>query len=370
MATQRRDYYEVLGIARSADEADIKRAYRALAMRYHPDRNPGDAECVARMKEINEAYAVLCEGEKRRIYDQYGHEGLAGLSQSDIFRGADFGDIFRDLGFGGFGFGDGIFESLFGRSRSATRERRRGADLRYNLQVTLEEAATGLEKKLEIPRRRTCTSCRGSGAKEGAASTCERCRGTGQMVTEHRSGIGVFRQISTCSACQGTGRRIKEPCSLCEGRGVLEEVHELAVSIPRGVDTGHTIRLEGQGESGDGDITPGDLYVVVSVQKHAVFERHGDDLYQGRDVGLVEAALGTSMPVPSLDGDVPLEIPAGTQNGALFRLKGKGMPKLGSKHHGDLYVVAKVVTPERLTNEQKELLRQFQHLGKTEKGTG
>ncbi len=366
MATERRDYYEVLGVARGADESDIKRAYRALAMRYHPDRNPGDAECVARMKEINEAYAVLCDGDKRRLYDMYGHAGLSGYSQSDIFRGADFGDIFRDLGFGGFGFGDGIFESLFGRGRTATRERRRGADLRYNLEVTLEEAASGLEKTLEIPRRRTCTSCRGSGAKEGAASTCERCRGTGQMVTEHRSGIGVFRQISTCSACQGTGRHIKEPCSLCEGKGILEEVSELTVTIPRGVDSGHTIRLEGQGESADGDITPGDLYVVVSVQKHEVFERHGDDLYMGRDLSLVEAALGATMAVASLDGEATLEIPAGTQGGTLFRLKGKGMPKLGSKHHGDLYVVAKVVTPERLTNEQKELLRKFQRL-ETEK---
>jgi len=362
MATERRDYYEVLGVARGADESEIKRAYRALAMRYHPDRNPGDAECVARMKEINEAYAVLCDGDKRRLYDMYGHAGLSGYSQADIFRGADFGDVFRDLGFGGFGFGDGIFESLFGRSRTATRERRRGADLRYNLEVTLEEAASGVEKTLEIPRRRTCTSCRGSGAKEGATSTCERCRGTGQIVTERRSGIGVFRQISTCSACQGTGQHIKEPCSLCEGTGVLEEVSELPVSIPKGVDNGHTIRLEGRGESADGDITPGDLYVVVSVQKHDIFERHGDDLYQSLDIGLVDAALGTTVPVPSLDGEVSLEVTPGTQNGTLFRLKGKGMPKLGSKHCGDLYVVVKVVTPERLTSEQKELLRQFQRL--------
>ncbi len=367
MATERRDYYEVLGISRSADEAEIKRAYRALAMRYHPDRNPGDAECVARMKEINQAYAVLCDGEKRRLYDAYGHAGLDGYTQADIFRGADFGDIFRDLGFGGFGFGDGIFESLFGRSRTTTRERRRGADLRYNLDVSLEEAAAGVEKSIKIPRRRTCSSCRGSGAKEGAASTCERCRGTGQMVTERRSGIGVFRQISVCSACQGTGRHIKEPCSLCEGNGVIEEEHELTVSIPRGVDSGHTIRLEGQGDSADGEITPGDLYVVISVQKHEIFERHGDDLYMGKDVGLAQAALGVTLLVPSLDGEVNLSIPAGTQNGTLLRVKGKGMPKLGSRHRGDLYVVAKVVTPERLTDEQQELLRRFEQL-EAEKG--
>jgi molecular chaperone DnaJ len=359
---EKRDYYEILGVERAADDSTIKRAYRQLAMRYHPDRNSGDSECVVKMKELNEAYAVLCDDNKRRLYDMYGHEGLAGYSQSDIFGGVDFSSIFQEFGLGGFGFGDGLFSNLFGRGRTATRERRRASDLRYNIELTLEEAAEGLERTLEIPRRRTCTSCRGTGAKVGAASTCERCHGSGQMVREHRSGIGVFRQVSVCSECRGTGRHVTESCSLCEGRGFLEEVHEVKVAIPAGVDTGHTMRLEGEGESGEGDVAPGDLYVVVAVAKHAVFERHGDDLYMQQDIGITEAVLGASVPVACLHGDATLEIPDGTQNGTLLRLKGKGMPRLGSKHRGDLYTVVRVVVPTRVSREQKELLKEFQQL--------
>ncbi len=362
---ERRDYYEVLGVERTADETTIKRAYRSLAMRYHPDRNPGDTECVARMKELNEAYAVLCDCDKRQRYDMYGHEGLSGYSQSDIFGNVDFSSLFREFGLGGFGFGDGLFSNIFGQSRTATRERRRAPDLRYNLELTLEDAAEGVEKVLEIPRRRTCTSCRGSGAKEGTDSTCRRCNGTGQIVREHRSGIGVFRQVSACGECRGTGRIIKEPCSLCEGRGLLEEVHDVAVTIPAGVDGGHTIRLEGEGEHGDGDVTPGDLYVVVSVAKHPVFERHGDDLYMQQEIGIVDAALGASMPVACLNGEATLDVPEGSQTGALLRLKGKGMPRLGSsRHRGDLYVVLHVVVPSSLTKQQKELLKEFQRVEK------
>jgi molecular chaperone DnaJ len=365
---ERRDYYEILGVDRTADEVSIKRAYRSLAMRYHPDRNPGDNECVARMKEINEAYAVLCDCDKRQRYDMYGHEGLSGYSQSDIFGSVDFSSLFREFGLGGFGFGDGIFANLFGRGRTATRERRRAPDLRYNLELSLEQAAEGVEQVLEIPRRRTCTSCRGTGAKEGSASTCEHCHGSGQMVREHRSGIGVFRQISVCSACGGTGRHVSEPCSLCEGQGVLEEVDEVPVTVPAGVDSGYTMRLEREGEPGDGEVAPGDLYVVVSVAKHPTFERHGDDLYMQHDVSIAEACLGTSIPIKCLDGDATLDIPDGTQNGTLLRLRGKGMPRLGSRHRGDLYVVVKVVVPANLTKRQKELLQEFQRL-ETERKT-
>ena len=357
---ERRDYYEILGVERNADESVVKRAYRSLAMRYHPDRNNGDSECVAKMKELNEAYAVLCDCDKRRLYDTYGHNGLSAYSQSDIFNGVDFSSLFQEFGLGG--FGEGIFGSLFGRGRTGTRERRRAPDLRYNFELTLEEAAMGIERVLEIPRRRTCTSCRGSGAREGAVSTCERCHGNGQVVREHRSGIGVFRQVSVCNQCQGTGRIVKESCSLCDGQGMLEEVHEVTVTIPAGVDTGHTIRLQGEGESGDGDVAPGDLYVVTHVSKHAVFERHGDDLYMQQDIGMVEAALGASTPIACLDGTATLDVPDGTQNGSLVRLKGKGMPRLGSKHRGDLYVVLRVVIPTSLSKQQKELLKEFQRL--------
>lgn len=235
-----RDYYEILGIERTAKETEIKRAYRALAMRYHPDRNPGDEAASGRMKEINDAYAALSDADKRRLYDLYGHEGLNGVNPG---AGGDFSSMFREFGLGGFGFGGDAFGNFFGQGRAGTRERRRGADLRYNLDLTLEEAAAGLEKTLEIPRRRICTSCRGTGAKEGASTTCARCRGTGQTVREQRSGIGVFRQISVCGECRGTGRVVQEPCSLCEGRGQLEEVHEVSVTIPAGVDSGYTLRM-------------------------------------------------------------------------------------------------------------------------------
>lgn len=360
---ERRDYYNILGVERTADETTLKRAYRTLAMRYHPDRNPGDDECSARMKELNEAYAVLCDCDKRRLYDMYGHAGLSSYSQSDIFGSVDFSSLFREFGLGGFGFGDGLFSSLFGRARTATRERRRAADFRYGLELTLEEAAAGVERAIDIPRQRTCSSCRGSGAREGADSTCNRCNGTGQVIREHRSGIGVFRQISACGECRGTGKVIKEPCSLCEGKGMLEETYHVTVAIPAGVDSGHTIRLEGEGEHGDGDIIPGDLYVTVNISKHAVFERHGEDLYMQRDIGMAEAALGASLSVACLDGEASIEVPEGSQNGSLLRLKGKGMPRLGSaRRRGDLYIVLRVMVPVNLSREQKGLLKEFQRL--------
>jgi molecular chaperone DnaJ len=353
---ERRDYYEILGIERAAKETEIKRAYRTLAMRYHPDRNPGDEEASRRMKEINDAYAVLCDPGKRRLYDLYGHKGLNGVNLAD---GVDFSSLFREFGLSGFGFGDGAFGSFFGQGRTSTRERHRAPDLRYNLDLTLEEAAAGLERTLEIPRRRTCTSCRGTGAKEGASTTCARCRGTGQTVREQRSGIGLFRQISVCGECRGTGRVVKEPCTLCEGSGQLEEVHEVSVTIAAGVDSGYTLRLEGEGEVGDEGVRAGDLYVVVGVQKHPVFERHGDDLYTAKEVDIALAALGATIPVPSLDGHATLEIPAGTQTGSLFRLEGKGMPRLGSRNKGDLYIMVQLVTPRNLSDEQRDLLARF-----------
>jgi molecular chaperone DnaJ len=356
---ERRDYYDILGIERTAKEADVKRAYRSLAMRYHPDRNPDDPEASSRMAEINEAYAVLCDSEKRQRYDLYGHAGLSGYSEADIFGGVDFSSIFGEAGFG---FGGGIFSGLFGRGHARTRERRRASDLRYNLTLTLEEAATGIEQELEIPKRRTCTSCRGTGAKEGTLETCSQCQGSGREVHEQRSGIGVFRQVSVCSKCGGSGRIIKEPCSLCEGTGTLEETSHITVSIPQGVDTGHTIRVAGEGEPGDGGLAPGDLFVVTSVEPHPVFQRRGDDLYLEKEIGIAQAALGTIIPVPCLLDEGELAIPPGTQTGSLFRLRGKGMPRLGSSNRGDLYVMTRTKTPQELTDAQKELLQKFQEI--------
>lgn len=359
----KRDYYEILGIDKSADEASIKRAYRNLAMKYHPDRNPGDAQAVERMKEINEAYAVLCDPHKRQLYDTYGHAGLEGYTTADIFRGIDFAGLFREFGLDefGFDFGNSIFDSFFGSRRSA-KTRRKGADIRYDLEVTLEEVASGAERTIEVARTRNCTSCGGSGAAKGGLKNCGRCGGSGQIVTERRSGFAVFRQISTCSQCRGSGRIISQPCDGCQGKGFVEETVELSVHVPKGADTGYTIKIEGEGETGDG-LVPGDLYVVLNVKKHPVFDRHGDDIYMTKEISFVQAALGSVVDdVPSLDGNLKLEIPQGTQTGTVFRIVNEGIPHLDGSGRGDLYVVVKVVTPQDLSEEEKELLREFDRL--------
>jgi len=358
----KRDYYEILGIDRDADEAAIKRVFRTLAMRYHPDRNPGDGEAGELMKEINEAYAVLSDPEKRRLYDLYGHAGLEGFTQEDIFGGVDFASLFREFGLGGFGFGDSLFDSFFGRRRTTTARRQRAADLRYDLELTLEEAAFGTEKTVSLPRLETCPACRGTGAKAAKLETCPACRGSGQMVTEHRSGYSIFRQITPCRRCQGQGQMIKEPCPECAGKGLIRKTEEMTVSIPKGADTGHTIRVGGKGEAGKGVVEPGDLYLVIKVAKHPIFERHGDDLYLQKDITFAQAALGAKIKVPSLDGDLELEIPEGTETGAVLQLPGKGVTHLGGNGRGDQYVIAKVVTPTDLSKEEKHLLREFEKL--------
>ena len=361
----KRDYYKVFGIDKGADDAAIKRAYRSLAMKYHPDRNPGDEQAAEKMKEINEAYAVLSNGKKRRLYDTYGHAGLEGYTMEDIFRGVDFGSLFREFGLGdfGFGFGGSIFDSFFGTTRTATRERRRGTDLRYDLEVTLEEVAFGADKKIEVPKTRTCHTCQGTGAKKAGLKDCEHCKGSGQIVTEQRSGYSIFRQITTCSQCHGKGRTIKDPCDECEGRGFIEETSELSISIPRGANTSYSIRLEGEGEAGGEGAMPGDLYVVLHVKKHPVFERHGDDIYMTKEISFPQAALGAEVDdVTGLDGNIKLDIPEGTQTGAIFRIMDKGVPHLDGYGRGDQYMIIKVVTPQELTEREKELLREFDRL--------
>jgi len=365
----KRDYYEILGIDKNADEAAIKRAYRSLAMKYHPDRNPGDAQATERMKEINEAYAVLSDAHKRRLYDTYGHAGLEGYTQEDIFRGVDFSSLFREFGLRDFfGFGDSLFDSFFGRRTASSRGPRRGADLRYDLAVTLEEAAFGAEKTVELPRAETCTDCGGTGAKEGGLVQCEGCRGTGQILREQRSGYSVFRQITICIKCRGKGKVVKEACETCAGKGIIEKTKELEVRIPPGADTGHRIRIEGEGERGEG--LPGDLYVVLNVEKHPIFERHGDDVYLEQEISLTTAALGGEIEVPGLDGDLSVEIPEGTQTGTVFRIADSGIPHLDAYGRGDEYVMVKVVTPTNLSKEEKELLREFARLRQESGGDG
>jgi molecular chaperone DnaJ len=363
----KRDYYEVLGVGRDSDPAAIKKAYRNLAMEYHPDRNQGDAESAERMKEINEAYAVLSDDQKRRLYDVYGHAGLEGFSQDDLFRGVDFSSLFREFGLGDmFGFGDGLFDGLFGRRTASRRGPRRGADLRYDLSLTLEEAAFGAEKTIDLTRAEACGTCGGSGAKPDGLDRCEACGGTGQVVREQRSGSSLFRQISFCSQCGGQGQIVKEPCEDCEGKGVIEKAQDLSFHVPAGADTGHSIRLPGEGEVGEGG--PGDLYIVLRVEQHPLFERHGADLYLQKELDFTRAALGGEVAVPTMNGDVTLDIPEGTQTGAVFRVLGRGMPHLDGRGRGDEYVIASVVTPVDLTEREKGLLRQFQGMRQKPEG--
>jgi molecular chaperone DnaJ len=359
----KRDYYEVLGIDRNSDESAIKKAYRNLAMKYHPDRNPNDAQTVEKMKEINEAYAVLSDADKRRLYDTYGHAGLEGYSQEDIFRGVDFSGLFREFGLRDFfGFGDSLFDSFFGRRTTTRRGPRKGADLRYDLEVTLEEVAFGAEKTVELPKVERCVTCGGTGAQPDGLESCPSCGGTGQIVREQRSGYSVLRQISICAKCHGKGRVVKEPCKDCKGKGIIEKTKEIQVRIPAGADSGYSVRIEGEGEEGEG--LPGDLYVVVHVEKHPVFERHGDDIYLQKDIALTTAALGGKVEVPALDGELKLEIPEGTQTGTVFRIENRGIQRLDGYGKGDEYVIVKVLTPTKLSRKEKELLREFEKLRK------
>ena len=353
----KKDYYDVLGIDKSADEAIIKRAYRSLAMKHHPDKNPGDTPAAEKMKEVNEAYAVLSDKKKRRLYDTYGHAGLQGFTQEDIFRGVDFDSLFGEL-FGG-GFGGSIFDSFFGRREAGrARQPRRGADLRYDLNVTLEDVVFGKEEKIAIPRVEACFACNGEGANRDGLKECDACHGSGQLVTEQRSGFTVFRQITTCGRCRGRGKVIIHPCDECGGKGTLERGGEVHVYIPKGADTGYRIRVDGEGELGmDG---AGDLYVILNVERHPIFERHGDDIYLVREIDFPQAALGGELDdIPGLEGDLKFDIPEGTQNGAVFRIIDKGVPHLNDHGRGDEYVIVKVVIPTNLTKEEKDLLRKF-----------
>ncbi len=354
----KRDYYEVLGVGRDADPAAIKKAYRNLAMQHHPDRNPGNGEAAEKMKEVNQAYAVLCDSQKRNRYDAYGHAGLEGYTQEDIFRGVDFSSLFREFGFGG---GDSIFDGFFGRGTSGRKRPRRGADLRYDLSVTLEEVASGVEKTVELPKAPTCSSCKGTGAQPEGLETCRRCQGTGQIVREHRSGYGVVRQIAGCGECQGRGKTVKKACKDCRGKGVVETKKDLRISVPAGADSGYNVRVEGEGEA-SADGLPGDLYIVIDVERHPLFERHGDDVYIQHDISFATAALGGEVHVPGLSGDLKVDIAEGSQTGTVIRVSGQGMPRLGKRGRGDQYVVLRVVTPTDLTREEKELLRHFESL--------
>ena len=351
MATKR-DYYEVLSVTRSASEAELKSAYRRLAVQHHPDKNPDDPQAEDKFKEAAEAYAVLSDPEQRRRYDRFGHAGVSSAA------GAAWGapgfsnieDILGDL----FGFGD-----VFGAGARAGSRRsvaQRGADLRYDLEITLEQAAVGMTAQLRIPKLETCETCKGSGAAAGTKpETCRTCEGAGQVRFQQ----GFFSVSRTCGACRGMGQVINSPCPSCRGAGRVEQEKSIEVKIPAGVETGSRLRLQREGESGAYGGPAGDLYVVIHVAEHEQFERQGNNLYASVPVTFAQAALGAEVSVKTLKDDQPLKIPAGTQTGTVFRLKGQGMPVLGGRGRGDLFVAVMVVTPTTLTREQRRILEQL-----------
>jgi molecular chaperone DnaJ len=343
----KRDFYEVLGVARSASEQDIKSAYRKLALQYHPDRNPGDKAAEERFKEAAEAYAVLADQEKRARYDRFGHAGVSGGPDPTIF--ADFQDIFGGLG-DIFGFGD-----MFGGGRRRGGPQR-GADLRYDMEIAFDQSARGAETTIQIPRHETCDTCKGSGAAPGSApTTCPQCRGSGQLRYQQ----GFFTVARTCGQCRGVGKVIAKPCGTCHGQGTTEQQRKLSVKIPAGIASGQRLRLSGEGEAGTQGGPPGDLYVVVHVRDHEFFHRDGNDLHCEIPLSFTTMALGGEISVPGIEGDETVKVPEGTQTGATFRLKGKGMPDVGGRGRGDLLVTVQAVTPKKLTKEQRKLLEQL-----------
>ena len=350
--TVKRCYYEILSVERQADEVTIKKAYRQLALKYHPDRNPDNPEAEERFKEAAEAYEVLHDSEKRRLYDMYGHEGL----QSSGFQGfGGVGDIFS-------AFSD-IFEGVFGFS-STGRQRggpQRGRDLRYDLELDLEEAATGKEAKFTVSREVACEECNGRGQKGGGApTTCSTCGGQGQVLRSQ----GFFRLATTCPDCRGRGWIITDPCPACRGHGRIYKEKELSVRIPPGIDHGQRLRMSGEGEGGSAGAPPGDLYVVVHLRPHKIFEREADNLYRQMEVSMFQAALGETVLVETLtDGPFELNLPDGAQTGEVLRIKGQGMPHLRDKGRGHLFVQLVVKTPRKLSKRQKELLRELAELG-------
>ena len=346
----KRDYYEVLGIDRNATGEEIRKAFRKLAFKYHPDHNHAD-KSGEKFKEVHEAYEVLSDPDKRAAYDRFGHGGAEGL----------FGRGFEGFDFGGFG---DIFDAFFGGTATATRQaRRRGADLSYGIAITFEEAAHGCEKEVTISRTENCSSCQGTGCKPGSQPTkCPSCNGTGQVRRVHQSLFGRFAHTTICPQCQGEGRIITDPCPRCRGTGKERHKRIITVKIPAGVDNGSQIRLRSKGEAGTRGGSAGDLYIALSVKEHEFFTRYNDDILYELPINFAQAALGIEVEVPTLDGKTRLKIPAGSQTGQVFRLKGRGISHLHGSGHGDLLVMLFVATPDSLNKKQRQLL---QELGKS-----
>ncbi|MCT4507571.1 MAG: molecular chaperone DnaJ [Tepidibacter sp.] len=351
----KRDYYEVLGVGKSASDQELKKAYRKLAMKYHPDRNPDNKEAEEKFKEANEAYEVLSDAQKRQNYDQFGHAGANGGF------GGHGGFDFNGSGFGGFEdiFGD-MFGDIFGGGRSRRTGPERGSDIRYRMTISFEEAAFGTEKEISINRSENCDECSGTGAKPGTSKkTCPTCKGTGEIKQAQRTPFGTMMNVRACHDCSGSGSIIETPCTKCNGKGEINKKKQVNIKIPAGVDDGSAIRLSGEGELGLRGGPRGDLYVVIDVLPHKLFERDGNNVYCEMPITFAQAALGDEVEVPTLDGKVKYKIPEGTQTGTVFRLREKGIPRLRSKTRGDQYVKVVIEVPKRLSEKQKELLKQF-----------
>lgn len=356
---EKRDYYEVLGVAKTASEDEIKSAYRKLAKKYHPDLNPGNAEAEAKFKEVNEAYGVLSDADKRAKYDQYGTaDPQAG------FGGGGFSGGFGGFGSGGFsgGFED-IFENIFGGftgSRRSNNAPEQGRDLRVDMELTFEEAAFGTKKEINLTREESCDECGGSGAAKGTtAEVCQACHGSGQVRTTQNTVFGSFSSTQQCTACHGTGRIIRTPCKKCGGKGRIRRARRISINVPAGIDNGQAITLRGEGEQGKRGGAAGDLYVYFSVKPHKLFKRRGNDIYLEVAVSFANAALGAEITVPTLEDSIKYKIPEGTQPGTVFRIRGKGIKRLGGNDRGDMYITVGVEIPRRLSSKQKELLRAF-----------
>jgi molecular chaperone DnaJ len=350
---EKKDYYEVLGVPKEASEKEIKTAYRKLAMLHHPDRSDAP-EAEEKFKELSEAYAVLSDPDKRQKYDQFGHAGInSQYSQEDLFRGVNFEDLLR--GFGGGGGGESIFDMFFGGG--GRRGPARGRDLRYDVNLSLEQAASGLETNIDVPRTESCPTCHGSGAKPGTNPvTCSNCRGSGQVTRAQNTPFGQMVTSTACSKCGGRGQIVTSPCGECSGTGRVHKNRKINIKIPPGVEDGQHLKLRGQGDAAGPKGESGDLYVVINILPHPRFQRMDSDLIMEMPISFTQAALGSDVEVPTLNGRAKIKVPAGTQTGTVFRLRGKGMPRLQGAGSGDLHVKVKIKTPASLTSRQKQLL--------------
>ena len=352
------DFYSVLETDRNSSTDEIKKAYRKLAMKYHPDKNPDNPEAIKKMKEINEAYAVLSDSKKKQLYDSYGHQGLEGYSQEDIFSTVDFDSILKGFGLGDiFGSGEGFFGGFSSRSRNRSKNVGHGADLRYDLEIDINDVVGGLDKKIQISYKDSCLECNSTGAKNGSVDSCNHCDGAGQVIAEQRSGFTVMRQVTPCLHCGGKGVQVKDRCKKCDGIGKVDVNKKINISIPPGADDGYTLKVEGEGGAGSSRF--GDLYVVVSVKEDIRFFRKGADIYTEEEVDSILAATGGSIVIEGLRGSLSMNLPMGSQHGDKVIIEESGLPAIDSSNLGRHIVIIKLITPTGLNRKQLELLDQF-----------